>query len=632
MNNNITEYHKQMSNYTDSDITDNFISNDELSFIDLCCGIGGFHMAIKNIIEIKSKLLLASDIDKNCRKTYYLNHKSLVYNDFTKINFNDKKFDMLFAGFPCQPFSVSGKRLGIDDIRGTIIYDIFKLIESHKPKIVCLENVKGLKSIKESNDTKLYDFIVSKFKSLNYYIYDRVLSPHQINIPQKRERIIFICIRKDCCNKSYKDNDEFVLDREIFVNNLIKEFKNKNKNINIFQNEENVNDEYKLNIQENQTISLWRKFISMKEWDEISNDELQNIYKQQKNLNKCSKNFKRFHFFTDFLLYKNTRNINKTLVNYKTRKDDKISSSFKNTCDILNILYENHDGYKNLIDKFLHENKSIIDLLSYQNRYLEYCGDLDFGSNNSIDNFYGQLRMSGFRVRHSKYFPTLVKSGPLPIVIKKNRYLTDVECSKLQSLHNGFTFINKSNMIKQIGNGVNVEIIEIMLRSVIFLLKDIDNYKNSDNNVVHNEISTLIENNNEEVKTRNLSSCITIEKSIKQFFINNIHKTITICGTKYKILSIEKNKNKKCDLTIKTHINNEVKNIGIQVKKYNYNFIENWINMSLIENSITISNEINELKSFILNNINKYNGLYKKYLKTHKNSKFIKFGLCVGIM
>lgn len=464
------------ANYEDSQIKDPVKKENHLGFIDLCSGTGGFHTALDNIEEIQTQCIISSDIDKNCRKVYYLNHGLPVYNDLSKIDYSQKDFDIICAGFPCQSFSVAGKRLGLDDARGTVIYDILNIVRLKKPMMIVLENVKGLKSMKNQDqnneEVMAYKLIQTSLDELGYYYYDRIISPHEINIPQKRERVVIIAIRKDLLEEKYKTNKEYQEDRLKYVEELIKERKEKNKNKEIFQKDEEVNKDYLLNDEQNNALKLWKNFTSMKEWDELDNKELSEVYlskvlcKTPEQIKKVKKhrNFKQIHFFTDFLYFKESMEIPKEL-EYNKRKTGKISNQFKKQCDLLNILYENSQNFKKLVDKFLTDNKELIKSIRYQYKYLEYSGGEDFGKNNSFDNMYCQFRMSGVRIRKSNYFPTLVKSGPLPVIIKKNRFITDIECGRLQSFKKDFKFLSKSSAIKQTGNAVNTEVIELMIRS-----------------------------------------------------------------------------------------------------------------------------------------------------------------------
>ena len=104
-------------------------SNTSLKFIDLCCGIGGFHYALQNM---GFKCVMASDINKECRDNYEINHKLKPEGDLTKINISTiPSFDILCAGFPCQPFSKAGDQKGFTDDRGNIFFDICEIVDFH---------------------------------------------------------------------------------------------------------------------------------------------------------------------------------------------------------------------------------------------------------------------------------------------------------------------------------------------------------------------------------------------------------------------------------------------------------------------------------------------------------------------
>ncbi len=483
-----------------STIPDPVIKKGHFTFIDLCSGTGGFHMAMDRIKEIKSQVILAADVDVNCRKVYEMNHNLEVHDDLTTIDTDEHHpFDAIFAGFPCQPFSVAGKRMGLDDARGTIIHYIFEMIRKVKPKFICLENVKGLKSLKNKDkngaEVQAYNLIYNVLADLGYLVTDRVISPHEVNIPQVRERVVILGIRKDLVRDDIKTNED--LSRVVLtdIENMIVQRRKENEGYKIFDNISTVHPKFRLDaklsdypteeieglnekelkkLQKKITtknmkatsLDLWDKFVSMKEWDEIDNKELQECYKKATGDKRCSKNFKQEHFFIDFLHYKNS-NVMPESLNYTGRRNLILCKTFKNKCDLWNILYENHEGLRQLIDTFLTQYHSQFLELPLQQRYLEYSGGEDYGSENTLSSKYCQFRMSGVRIRKGTTFPTLVKSGPMPIYIKEKRYLTFEEGARLQSLKPGFKFVNDSSAMKQLGNGVNVQVIELMMRGAL---------------------------------------------------------------------------------------------------------------------------------------------------------------------
>ena len=153
-------------------------------FIDLFCGIGGFRLAME---ENAVKCVFSSDIDAFAQKTYQANFGDLPEGDITKIEAKDiPAFDVLTAGFPCQPFSYAGLCEGFkDQTRGTLFFDICRILAYHKPKMFFLENVKGLVSHKNGETLKI---IINNLKKLGYDIHWKVLCSLDYGLPQKRER------------------------------------------------------------------------------------------------------------------------------------------------------------------------------------------------------------------------------------------------------------------------------------------------------------------------------------------------------------------------------------------------------------------------------------------------------------
>ena len=116
------------------------------TFIDLFAGIGGFRLAMQNL---GGKCVYTSEWDEQAKKTYHANFGEIPFGDITKKEnkeFIPNNFDILCAGFPCQAFSIAGKRGGFEDTRGTLFFDVAKIIKNKKPKAIFLENVKGLRN------------------------------------------------------------------------------------------------------------------------------------------------------------------------------------------------------------------------------------------------------------------------------------------------------------------------------------------------------------------------------------------------------------------------------------------------------------------------------------------------------
>ena len=161
--------------------------------IDLFCGIGGFRLAMN---DCDVDCVFSSDIDSFAQQTYEANFHETPVGDITKINAEDiPHFNILTAGFPCQPFSYAGEKKGFEDTtRGTLFFDICRILQYHKPEMVFLENVKGLVSHKDGATLKA---IEDNLRALGYYPHWKVLSSLDYGLPQKRERWYCVAFRKD---------------------------------------------------------------------------------------------------------------------------------------------------------------------------------------------------------------------------------------------------------------------------------------------------------------------------------------------------------------------------------------------------------------------------------------------------
>ncbi|MDR0454314.1 MAG: DNA (cytosine-5-)-methyltransferase [Deferribacteraceae bacterium] len=157
------------------------------TYIDLFAGIGGFHQAAD---ALGGKCIFASELDAEAKRAYFVNYGLMPDGDITKIA-NDEipDHDVLFAGFPCQPFSIIGNRLGFDDIRGTLFFEIARVLEAKKPRLFILENVKQLS---RHNMGKTLQTILHTLEKLGYRVYWDVLNALDFGLPQKRERTIIV--------------------------------------------------------------------------------------------------------------------------------------------------------------------------------------------------------------------------------------------------------------------------------------------------------------------------------------------------------------------------------------------------------------------------------------------------------
>lgn len=172
------------------------IENPKFTFIDLFAGIGGFRMAMQNL---GGKCVFSSEWDSQAQKTYLLNYGEVPFGDITKEStksFIPDNFDVLCAGFPCQAFSLAGKRLGFEETRGTLFFDVAEILRRKRPKAFFLENVKGL-LIHDKGKT-IQTILRVLREDLDYFVPDpQIVNAMNFGVPQHRERVYIVGFRKD---------------------------------------------------------------------------------------------------------------------------------------------------------------------------------------------------------------------------------------------------------------------------------------------------------------------------------------------------------------------------------------------------------------------------------------------------
>lgn len=179
------------------------VENPEFKFIDLFAGIGGFRLALQNL---GGKCVFTSEWDREAQKTYKANFGEIPFGDITKEttkSYIPDNFDILCAGFPCQAFSIAGKRGGFEDTRGTLFFDVAEIIKRKQPKAVFLENVKGLRS---HNKGKTLETILNVLRNdLGYFVPEpEIVNAKDFGVPQNRERIYIVAFNSNTGIKNFE--------------------------------------------------------------------------------------------------------------------------------------------------------------------------------------------------------------------------------------------------------------------------------------------------------------------------------------------------------------------------------------------------------------------------------------------
>jgi len=176
-----------------------YVKSNKISFIDLFAGIGGFHLAFA---KYGVRCVFSSEWDKFAAKTYFHNFNIKPTGDITKIKEDTiPDHNILCAGFPCQAFSISGKQNGFNDTRGTLFFDIARIVSCKSPEILILENVRNLVKHDKGRTLKT---IIRVLDDLNYSVYYEVLNASFYGVPQARERVYFVCFKKSLNIKDYE--------------------------------------------------------------------------------------------------------------------------------------------------------------------------------------------------------------------------------------------------------------------------------------------------------------------------------------------------------------------------------------------------------------------------------------------
>jgi DNA (cytosine-5)-methyltransferase 1 len=395
----------------------------KFTFIDLFAGIGGFHLAASNL---GGKCVFASEFDENARKTYqenFLKHnKDLFYSgnfagDITKVNEKDiPDFDFLFAGFPCQPFSKGGYRKGFEDTRGTLFFEVARIIKHHNPSYVLLENVQNLVT---HDSGRTFDTICNTLDELGYAINASplILSPDDFGIPAIRKRIFIPAIKKVLIKK-----DKFML---------------------------NLSDSLSLVGEQGAYGIISKNLVDEKFY--ISNYEA-----------KVLEAWNEFYLGIDIKVVGYPIWADEFNKKYKIIDTPKWKEGF---------ILKNRELYK--------RNKKFINKWLKKYDFLEWMKPtqrkMEWQAGSDISNIYGgliQFRPSGVRVKRPNKFSTLVAMNQPQIIGKYKRRLTPNETKKLQSFPDDFILPSQNNIaLKQLGNSVNVEVI----KKIILKMRDYAN-------------------------------------------------------------------------------------------------------------------------------------------------------------
>jgi DNA (cytosine-5)-methyltransferase 1 len=376
------------------------------TFIDLFCGIGGFHQAMASL---GGKCLLACDIDAKCREVYNQNYGIMPAPDVTKLKTETMPdFDVLCGGFPCQAFSHAGKQSGFEDTRGTLFRDVARILRDKQPKFFLLENVKNLKG---HDSGKTWATIYASLCEAGYLTYDQpiVMSPQHFGIPQHRERVIILGVRKDLVSSgslpqpppryTTKPTDItsiLVDDADVPVGVALSAL-----DVGVLDKWEEFVQHFKAAGVKLPTFPLWSD-----DWDKTTSLE--------------------------------------GIVDWKAAFIQKNRAFYT--------------AHRLFLESWLTAARLIEGFRGARAKFEWQCGTFD--DDDSLWTLLFQFRPSGIRVKRATYSPALVALAQIAVVGAKRRRLCPREVARLQSFPDSFVLPAKaSDAYRQFGNAVNVEVV-----------------------------------------------------------------------------------------------------------------------------------------------------------------------------
>jgi len=416
-------------------------------------GVGSPEQALRNL-GIKHEIEFACDIDKYAKQTYLKNFKPKLFaTDITALDMKDLPYvDLLVFGFPCQAFSLAGKRGGFDDTRGTLFYDALRYLKEHRPRYFVAENVKGLVSHDNGKTfqtiidclakTTNYQMSLMPFDNLGYNIHYKVLNTKDFGIPQNRERIFIIGIRDDADN-TFNFPKEIKLElklKDILQNGIDEKYYLSDKAIAKIErhNNKSLSNEvsnclhagyYKQGGRDQQYISNETKGAAIRTWPRTSNPDKDREEGRTKRL--------------------------------ELRSDDVANSITTHECDSLVVRQLNPS--KESGGKQPYQQNRVYDIEGIAPALVSELGG-DRSHNIEVMNCLTEA--TGNRAGSSSEFLTSVNR------IHKNtghiRRLTCVESERLQGFPDNFTEgVSDTQRYKQMGNTITVNVIQAILKNLI---------------------------------------------------------------------------------------------------------------------------------------------------------------------
>jgi len=428
----------------------------KFKYIDLFAGVGGFHQAMRRLggecVYFCEKNPYCIEVYKN---NYDLEGQLAFDEDITKRKTKIPNFDVLCAGFPCQPFSKAGNQMGFEDKgRGDLFYDVCRIIDEHPEcKFLILENVRNL-----ADDEDNWKIIRSELMERNFIITEKpiILSPHQFGIPQIRERVYILGIRREFKDEKTLTNCYIHLE-DLKIKDMRRECPANSIGDII---EAKVDKKYHLPHDLVYLLDSWSEFKTQTQIGVVGKP----IW-----MSSFGMGFDDTETFYKHIGYYDIKRDKQGNIEYdeEGKPKPKFPDWKKQFVDFNRTFYLKNRAF---IDDWANRHQMNDDKIRLHRKFEWNCG-LDC---ENIRDGIIQIRQSGVRVKRPNFFPSLVAMRNTPIIWDTHngvyRYITPKEAAKLQSYDDNIIFLENDNeTYKQLGNSVNVNIIQ-MLTAKLFNL------------------------------------------------------------------------------------------------------------------------------------------------------------------
>lgn len=411
-----------------------------LTFIDLFAGIGGFHQALS---QLGMTCTFASEIDNRAQDVYARNHNSTLsgplVGDIIPLTENRvdpiiPAHDVLTAGFPCQPFSKSGAQAGIEEARGTLFFNIARIIEERQPLLVVLENVRNLAGPRH---VETWALIHSILRNLGYHVNVKpvVISPHRLapefgGAPQFRERVFIVAIKANRTVAREHAAPDIILNRP--TREWSPQLWNFQKHALLPKSDISRASQYELAADEIAILDAWQEFVV-------------DVRKQD------SEQLPGFPLWTNY--WDTSIPVQTETPNWKR-----------------SLIHKNQDfalKYASVISRWKRRNRRVIERATPSRLKFEWQAQ----GMQSVWEGLIQIRPSGIRVKPPTYSPALVALSQTPIVGWKRRRLSVEESAGLQGFSHGYDFGRQpvAESYKQLGNAVSVGVVRSLLIQLALL-------------------------------------------------------------------------------------------------------------------------------------------------------------------